>query len=56
MTECPDIEFLYDDADSYNAELAGTVTVAFTYYTVINLHVLNTHPVFMSLAAKSRGY
>ncbi|XP_055999344.1 striatin-interacting protein 1 homolog isoform X3 [Ostrea edulis] len=22
MTECPDIEFLYDDADSYNAELA----------------------------------
>lgn len=25
MTECPDIEFLYEDADTYNAELAGNI-------------------------------
>ena len=27
MTECPDIEFLYEDADTYNAELAGNITI-----------------------------
>ena len=27
MTECPDIEFLYEDADTFNAELAGNNTI-----------------------------
>ena len=25
MTDCPDIEFLYDDADTYQCEMSGNV-------------------------------